>query len=134
MSRYSTLSSDYHELVLDRAGDVLEVYDYCHQPHIDEMAKEMCNSFNSAELEKYLDDDIQGKIKSIRMSRTRKVDEYGRPFFRITFEGNEGVRFTQKLIGRLDDYMSGQFSDGWGECFFYPNSFKTKDGTIIAVW
>ncbi len=134
MSKYSTISSDYRELVLDEiTGDVIEEYVDCLQPHIDEIAKEMCDSFNSAEIEKYLDDDIKDKIKSIRMSRTRKTDEYGRPYFRITYEGNEGVRFTQKLINRLDDYMSGEFSDGWGECFFYPNSFKTKNGTIIAV-
>ena len=135
MSKYTTISSDYHELVLDKeTGEIIEEYEDCLQPHIDEIAKEMCDSFNSAKLEKWLDDDIKDKIKSIRMSRTRKKDECGRPYFRITYEGNKGVRFTQTLINRLDDYMCEQFSDGWGESFFYPaNFFKAKDGKTIAV-
>ena|GEM_PF-5117063 len=40
---------------------------------------------------------------------------------------------TQKVHTFLNDYISAQFCDGWGEGFFYPyNSFKI-DQMRLAV-
>ena len=73
----------------------------------------------------------QQKIKSIRMKR---VVRNGAPYIQITTETYpRQLRLTQKVRDFLDDYLSSQFCDGWGETFFYPRSFEVSDGTKLAV-
>ena len=102
----------------------------------------MAESFNEMCLEQCLDDEdaarclgytIKDKIRSITMERTKMTDEDGSPFMRITvLTYPRALKMTQKVRDFIDGYISDQFCDGWGECFFYPYRFKA-DGHILAV-
>ncbi len=135
MSKYCTIDSDYKVLELDSSGNIKkEAESKIADPVYYAGIINMIRNFNSAHLEKYLDDDLKDKINSITMELTNKVDTEEKPFVRITFQAKPfAIRFTQKVKDRLDEYMLSQFTDGWGEGFFYPYSFTAPDGTIIAV-
>lgn len=139
MGKYVTISNDYLVIRLDNDGEYdgeLTLDNPLYTVAMDEMVK----SFNNSCLEQYLDDGeamhklgytIKGKIKSIRMKR---VVRNGAPYIQITTETYpRQLRLTQKVRDFLDDYISSQFCDGWGEGFFYPMSFESADGTKLAV-
>ena len=103
----------------------------------------MIESFNEARLERHLDDDmakkclgytVKDKIHSIRMQFAGKKDECGNPYVKIIVETYpRALVMTKKVRAFLDDYLSAQFCDGWGEGFFYPgHSFKI-DQMRLAV-
>lgn len=138
MGKYVTISNDYLVIRLDNDGEYdgeLTLDNPLYTVAMDEMVK----SFNNSCLEQYLDDGeamhklgytIKEKIKSIRMKR---VVRNGAPYIQITTETYPGqLRLTQKVRDFLDDYLSSQFSDGWGEVFFHRN-FMAPDGTKLAV-
>ena len=139
MGKYVTISNDYLAIRLDNDGEYdgeLTLDNPLYTVAMDEMVK----NFNDSCLEQYLDDGeavhklgctIKEKIKSIRMKR---VVRNGAPYIQITTETYPGqLRLTQKVRDFLDDYISSQFCDGWGEGFFYPMSFESTDGTKLAV-
>lgn len=139
MGKYVTISNDYLVIRLDNDGEYdgeLTLDNPLYTVAMDEMVK----NFNDSRLEQYLDDGeavhklgctIKEKIKSIRMKR---VVRNGAPYIQITTETYPGqLRLTQKVRDFLDDYISSQFCDGWGEGFFYPMSFESTDGTKLAV-
>ena len=101
-------------------------------PHHDFLCKEMCKSWNEMHMEQFYDGILKDKLASIRMSYG--IDEEGKSFGRIIFTGIPGFRFSQKIKDEIDEQTSAQFSDGWGEGFFYPyNTMTAPDGTIVAV-
>lgn len=139
MGKYVTISNDYLVIRLDNDGEYdgeLTLDNPLYTVAMDEMVK----NFNDSCLEQYLDDGeavhklgctIKEKIKSIRMKR---VVRNGAPYIQITTETYpRQLRLTQKVRDFLDDYISSQFCDGWGEGFFYPMSFESTDGTKLAV-
>lgn len=139
MGKYVTISNEYRVMQLYDDGGVkkeLTPDDPVYAMAMDKMVK----SFNDSCLEQYLDDGeavhklgytVKNKIRSIRM---KKVLRNGTPYIRITTETYPGqLRLTQKVRDFLDDYLSSQFCDGWGEGFFYPRSFEATDGTKLAV-
>ena len=143
MSKYSTIGSNY------LVSEVNEDCDYIREikgtePLFTVALDKMVNSFNAMKLETCLDDKeakrklgytIKEKIKSIRMKRLERTDEEGRPYVRITIETYPRMlKLTRKVCDFLDDFISSEFSDGWGECVFgIGNSFKAPDGTLIAI-
>lgn len=75
MSKYITLSSDYHVLCLNENGEI-ERQLQADDPIFEKAIGKMIESFNEARLERYLDDDMakkclgytmKDKIRSIRM-------------------------------------------------------------------
>lgn len=142
MSKYITLSSDYHILCLNENGEI-ERQLQADDPIFEKAIGKMIESFNEARLERYLDDDIakkclgytvKDKIRSIRMQFAGKKDECGNPYIKITIETHpRALVMTKKVRAFFDDYLSAQFCDGWGEGFFYPgHSFKI-DQMRLAV-
>ena len=139
MGKHVTISNDYRVMQFYDDGGIkkeLTLDDPVYAMAMDKMVK----SFNDSCLEQYLDDGeavhklgctIKEKIKSIRMKR---VVRNGAPYIQITTETYpRRLRLTQKVRDFLDDYLSSQFCDGWGEGFFYPMSFESTDGTKLAV-
>ena len=57
MSKYITLSSDYHVLCLNENGEI-ERQLQADDPIFEKAIEKMIESFNEARLERYLDDDI----------------------------------------------------------------------------
>lgn len=134
MSKYITLSSDYHVLCLNENGEI-EKQLQADDPVFEKAIGKMIESFNEARLEQYLDDDmakkclgytVKDKIRSIRMQFAGKKDEDDNPYIKIITETHpRTLVMTKKVRAFLDDYISAQFCDGWGEGFFYPyNSFQ----------
>ncbi len=131
MSKYRTCFRLCEECIVDDNGNITKSYEK-NFPHHDIIAKEMTESFNNAKLERFVDDSLKGKIKSIRMRIDQ--DNEGYSVGHITFEGIPGLRMTQKVKETLDDDMSAQFSDGWGEGFLgIINIMKAPDGTEFFV-
>ena len=94
MSKYITLSSDYHVLCLNENGEI-EKRLQADDPVFEKAIGKMIESFNEARLERYLDDDmakkclgytVKDKIRSIRMQFAGKKDECGNPYVKIIVE------------------------------------------------
>lgn len=142
MSKYITLSSDYHVLRLNENGEI-EKRLQPDDPVFEKAIGKMIESFNEARLERYLDDDmakkclgytVKDKIRSIRMQFAGKKDECGNPYVKIIVETHpRALVMTKKVRAFIDDYLSAQFCDGWGEGFFYPAKGFKIDQMILAV-
>lgn len=119
------------EVNLSENGDVLDEFE-TDLPHHDFICKEMCKSWNHMQMERFYDGILKGRLANVVMSYGKEAD--GRSYGRITFTGKPGFRFTQKVKDEIDEQTTAQFSDGWGEGFFYPyNHMTAPDGVIIGV-
>lgn len=128
MSEYRTISSDYRVIQIDN-GTIMKDISVYHSLYMLAL-KEMVRKFNEAHLESYLDDEdavkvlgypIKDRIQSITMQLLTRCDAEGRPYIRITVSSIPGtLRITEKVRNFLDDYLSAQFTDGWGESIFFP--------------
>ena len=105
----------------------------------------MCAAdFNQAHLEQFINDvdtkhylgyTLKDKIKSITMKRIKKVDKNGAPYMKIIIESySHTLKMTRKVCNYLDDFISGQLSDGCGKHVFHPyNSFMTEEGPTCQL-
>ncbi len=143
MSQYRTISSDYRVLKVDHNDKIIEQI-FANNPLYRVALMEMVKDFNNMHLEHFIDDKesikvlgytIKEKIKSITMELLNRQDKEGNPYIRITIESfPRKLRMTSKVRSFLDDYISSQFCDGWGEGFFYPNNvIKTSNGEYLAI-
>ena len=142
MSSYSVIEAGYYVHEINNIGGIVKTY----EPGSPEYIKGLdvlVESFNEAKLEQYLDDEdalrflgykIKDKIQSIRMKRLSKTDDHNYPYIRITVTAIPGMlKLTSKVKDFLDDYISAQFSDGWGEAAFYPYNTFEVDGREVGV-
>ena len=118
MSKYITLSSDYHVLCLNENGEI-EKQLQADDPVFEKAIGKMIESFNEARLERYLDDDmakkclgytVKDEIRFICMQFVGKKDECGNPYVKIIVETYpRALVMTMKVRAFLDDYLSAQF-------------------------
>lgn len=130
MSVYKTISNDYKVVEMDSHGNInrsLKKGETLYKVAMDTMI----DSFNDAHLEKHVPDEYKGKVEKIYMEHTK---HNGIPYIRINVCFVKGVRVTARVREDFDDYMSAQFTDGWGEGFFYPMpAVERADGIILGV-
>ncbi len=130
MSQYRTYF-DIMEEQVDDNDDIIKDFK-TNLPHHDFICQAMCKSWNNMHIEQFFDGPLAKKIKSAKMTYSR--GPHGESFGHITFVGTPGFRFTQRMKEELDDQVSAQFSDGWGESFFgYINIMTAPDGTRFMV-
>lgn len=133
MSVYRTIASDYYIVELNAKGNIM-AHLVPTDPLYNQVLDKMVNDFNEARLEQYMGGKLKGKVKSIRMKRLKKVDEEERPYIRISVETYPGaVRLTKKVRDIIDDYISAQFCDGWGESVFYPQKWEIADRWLAIM-
>lgn len=132
MSVYRTIASDYYIVELNDKGNIM-AHLVPTDPLYNQVLDKMVKDFNEARLEQYMGGKLKGRVKSIRMKRLKRVDEEERPYIRISVETHPGtVRLTKKIRGIIDDYITAQFCDGWGESVFYPMSW-TIAGRSLSI-
>jgi len=142
MSKYTTIESGYTVFRLANNKEERLTPD---NPYYNKALDMLAKDFNDAHLEQYIDDEeakkyfgytIKDKIKSITMKRSKQYAQDGTPYMEVIFETYpRALKMTRKVCDYLNDYIGGQFSDGWGEGKFYPyNSFTTPDGVELAVY
>ncbi len=130
MSVYKTISNDYKVVELDARGNIKRELEKS-EPLYKVAMDTMIDSFNGAHLEKYVPDEYKGKVEKIYMEHAKHG---GVPYIRINVRFVKGVRVTARIREDFDDYMSAQFSDGWGEGFFYPMpAVERGDGLVLGV-
>ena len=132
---YSVYLEPGNEVNLAPDGSIIAEYQCSSQvmPHLDEILDAMIKNFNNLNIERYLDIPYRSYISTIQMKKSRKVHTINK-YIEIVYTLTPGAVPSQELYDYLDEFMSAQFSDGWGEGFFYPAySWVAKDGTIIAV-
>lgn len=119
------------ELNLDENDNIIGEYEK-NLPHHEFICKEMCKSFNDTHMEQFYDGILKDRLARVTMSYGQDGD--GKSYGRIRFVGKPGVRFTQKVKDAIDEQTTDQFTDGWGEGFFYPTNIMTApDGIRVAV-
>ncbi len=108
-------------------------------------AQDVVNDINyrldheDSDLSEYLRDDLEMLVSSITMQvRLSMTGIVCRTTCEVVSELKPGV------LNKLTDYISGQFSDGWGECFeqvefstgesdFFANFWNDEKWSIDAV-
>ena len=80
MSKYITLSSDYHVLCLNENGEI-EKQLQADDPVFEKAIGKMIESFNEARLEQYLDDDMAKKCLGYTVKDKIRFQMNGITFF-----------------------------------------------------
>lgn len=105
----------FHEVECTKHGDYIKEYE-THLPHAKTIAKNAENSWNSLPMHQYFDGILKDKIESCTMKC--RVTPYNELVGNITIKATPGFRLTSKVKDEIDDQISAQLSDGWGESFF----------------
>jgi len=104
------------------AGEVLEYEDEIHFL----IQKEKLPSEGERGLAVYLDDNLSQKVQSINPS----VEEWNGELWGVTeVQTNGELSFSE--LAELTDWLSGQFSDGWGEGL-EQREIKVDDGQLLG--
>lgn len=114
---------DYREGL--SAGAVLEYEDEI----LAFIKKEKLPSEGERGLAVYLDDDLSRKVYSINQT----VEEWNGELWGVTELQTQGTLSASELA-ELTEWLSGQFSDGWGEGF-EQREIKVEDGELyVSFW
>jgi hypothetical protein len=107
------------------ASELLEYEDAI----LDRIEKEKLPDEGERGLAVYLDDDLSQKVHSINPS----VEEWNSELWGVTEVQTHGTLSPSELA-ELTDWLSGQFSDGWGEGF-EQREIKVDDGELcLSFW
>jgi hypothetical protein len=88
--------------------------------------EEIKNDFDSSNLEQYATDVIDGKIVSMTIT--------GYSLNGVYCEVGVCKKLTKKEIYQVINYISGQCSDGWGECCEQKEKFVDGIECYILTW
>lgn len=106
-------------------SDILEYEDAI----LDRIKKEKLPSEGERGLAVYLDDDLSRKVYSINPT----VEEWNGELWGVTEVQTQGALSPSELA-ELTDWLSGQFSDGWGEGL-EQREIKVDDGELyVSFW
>lgn len=131
---YITSTYTCHEIIVDSNDNYISDHE-TNLPHADLISKTFCAEFNKASRDYLLDtmnNELDNKITSLKAqpSKASGTDTV----IDIRIIAKPGIRFTAKLRNAVYDFMSVQFSDGWGEGFFGPvNILTANDGTRFYI-
>lgn len=107
------------------AGEILEYEDKI----LDLIEKERLSDEGERGLAVYLDDDLRRKVHSINPS----VEEWNGELWGVTEVQTYGDLSPSELF-ELTDWLSSQFSDGWGEGL-EQREIKVDDGELcVSFW
>lgn len=120
----------FYEVVIDENDDMVASYEANDLPHADFIVKAVCDKWNEdadAFMLDLMNREFKGKIKSCKMKPYKSKDGVCAA---VHIEGNPGVQFRSPFKEDVMDFMSAQYSDGWGEGVFGPANIMTApDGT-----
>ena len=136
---YSPLTGDFYKNDVDEYGWNNGVADYpalfsgvdmaCYVDSIQEAVKQR-NSDDGGNLMLYFDEERNPNVKAKTLSAIPSVEIRG-----DELKGCTTVRLKEPLTGPemqdLQDYLKGQFSDGWGEGF-EQQEIQTSDGVLYV--
>ena len=136
---YSPLTGDFYKNDVDEYGWNNGVADYpalfsgvdmaCYVDSIQEAVKQR-NSDDGGNLMLYFDEERNPNVKAKTLSAIPSVEIRG-----DELKGCTTVRLQEPLTGPemqdLQDYLKGQFSDGWGEGF-EQQEIQTSDGVLYV--
>ena len=136
---YSPLTGDFYKNDVDEYGWNNGVADYpalfsgvdmaCYVDSIQEAVKQR-NSDDGGNLMLYFDEERNPNVKAKTLSAIPSVEIRG-----DELKGCTTVRLQEPLTGPemqdLQDYLKGQFSDGWGEGF-EQQEIQTGDGVLYV--
>ena len=128
MARYRVLF-DVREVQVDEDGNFVKEYKVL-LPHEKEICKNLCESWNGLHetLLSVVNEDCFDRIESCRMKKAKPVN--GITMLAIDFVAKKGQFITQKIKDAINDFVSAQMSDGWGEGDLGPINIMTgSDGT-----
>lgn len=124
MSMFKVLTN-LHETVIDKNGNIQDEFD-TNLKHHDQIASEICKSWNEANMSQYYDGILKDNIVSCKMTCTQ--DKTSKESIAvITFVMKPGLRLTKKYKDAIIEQTSAQFSDGWGEGFFGAANIMEDD-------
>jgi hypothetical protein len=107
------------------ASDILEYEDAI----LDRIEKEKLPDEGERGLAVYLDDDLRRKVYSINPT----VEEWNGELWGVTEVKTQGTLSSSELAA-LTDWLSSQFSDGWGEGL-EQREIKVDDGELyLSFW
>ncbi len=127
MAKYKVYEN-IHEIQVDEKGNFLKAYEE-NLPHHEAMTSELSKSWNDLHktLVSVANEDCDNRIKSCKM-RGAKVNN--KTYLCIEFVAKEGKRLTQNIKDAINDFVSAQMTDGWGEGDLGPINIMTgSDGT-----
>ena len=122
-----------HEIIVDSNNNFISEHE-TNLTHAELISKTFCEQFDRA-AEDYLlnimNNELGNRIALLKAMPSKARNE---TIISIRITAKPGVRFTSKLRNAVYDFMSSQFSDGWGEGFFGPaNIITANDGTRFYI-
>ena len=132
MAKYSILYT-CHEIQIDNNDNFIKEYK-TNLPHGKQIADTFCNQWNKDAKDFMLDlinKDCFDRFESCKMKALKNKTD---TTLAIECIAKPGKQITQKVKDALNDFMSAQFSDGWGEGMFgLINVMTAPDGTRFYV-
>ena len=123
-----------HERIIDKNGNEIS-YHETNLPHAKEIEDAFINSWND---QADFMCDLMNKDAADNRVESCKARHYkGKPeetTIAVEIISKPGKQFRQTIKENIFDFMSAQFSDGWGEGFFGPvNKITAKNGTVFCI-
>ena len=107
--------------------DTSSFYDKIDDYDFDKLIELLIEDFNEAKLEQYIhDDDFLQNVISIRAEKSHGPTETF--FVKVKVKGKPD----NETLLKIRKYLSGQFSDGWGEG--YEQHDYNDDGWYVSTW
>lgn len=122
-----------HEIIVDDNNNFISEHK-TNLPHAELISKTFCEQFDKAAkdyLLNVMNNELGNRIALLKAMPSKACNE---TIISIRITAKPGVRFTSKLRNAVYDFISLQFSDGWGEGFFGPvNIITADDGTRFYI-
>lgn len=119
------------EVQLDEHDNIIAEFEK-DLPHGHFLICEMMASWNEMNMAQYFDGILKDKVN--RAIMTGFTDKEGHTCGKIRVICVPGFRLSAKRRAAIEDQISAQFCDGWGEGFFgYANIMTAPDGTRLMV-
>ena len=131
MATYKSLYTCY-EVQVDENDNFLKEYK-TKLPHAAEIIEYCCKKWNEMHCEflAMINAVCDNRIESCRMTTFRDKDN---TTLSVNFVAKHGKQLAASIKNEIDDFMSAQFSDGWGEGIFGAGNIMTaKDGTHYYI-
>lgn len=122
-----------HEIQIDKDDNFVKAFE-TNLPHSKEILDDLCENWNKQAdfMLSLVNKKADNRISSCKMKPFRNNN--GETTLAVHFVAKPGKQLTSRIKTAITDFMSAQYSDGWGESIFgLINIYTDSNGTRYYV-